>query len=255
MRIARYPRRVLLLAAPALAGMVGEVVPGTARAGLLLCAPGSDCVAESRWYADHPLSSTLPTMFFSQALADAGDLYARELETRSVFKDALAEARATAAAEGDASAALSRADAALAAATGVIEHQPLFDLAYLHGVEALRRGDTGAQAWFSRAASVAWNREVTLPVVSPAITSAWQAGQHAVLHARRSTVQLAAPPEPATWAVDGVDLGTGEVKKQRLADGHFGGSALDDDLSQSGLLRLRRGQDLSRGVSAAKRVG
>lgn len=211
---------MLVLVAPSLAGMVGEVGPGSPRVGLLLCAAESDCLAEARWFADHPVSSTLPTMFFTQALGDAGDLYARQLESRQAFRDAVTDARAAAAAEGDASGALQRADQALAAATGVIGHQLLFEHAFLHGVEALRRGERDAQAWFSRAASVAWTREVRLPVVSPAITSAWQAGQHAVLHARRATVRLAAAPEGAAWAVDGVDLGVGELRVEVFPGRH-----------------------------------
>lgn len=189
--------------------MVGEVPPGATRLGLLACHEESDCVEEARWYADHPLAASLPTLFFAEALADPGDVHARVLETRATFEWAVGEARGRVIAGQPADAALRVADAALLACTGVIAQQPLFDLYFLHGAEAQRAGSAEATAWFSRAAAVAWTQEVKLPVDDWRLVDGWKAGQHAALHARRAKLSLEAPPEGATWAIDGVDLGAG----------------------------------------------
>ncbi|MBM3271566.1 MAG: hypothetical protein FJZ01_28355 [Candidatus Sericytochromatia bacterium] len=108
-----------------------------------------------------------------------------------------------------ADAALRVADAALLACTGVIAQQPLFDLYFLHGAEAQRAGSNEATAWFAAAAAVAWTQDPKLPVDDWRLVDGWKAGQHAARHARRAKLTLDAPPEGATWAIDGVDLGPG----------------------------------------------
>ncbi len=189
--------------------MVGEVPPGATRLGLLACVEGSDCVEEARWYADHPLAANLPTLFFTEALADPGDVQARVLETRATFEWAVGEVRDRVRAGKPADAALRVADAALLACTGVIAQQALFDLYFLHGAEAQRAGSAESTAWFARAAAVAWTQDVALPVDDWRLVEGWKAGQHAALHARRSKLTLAEAPEGATWAIDGIDLGAG----------------------------------------------
>ncbi len=189
--------------------MVGEVPPGATRLGLLACPEASDCVEEARWYADHPLAASLPTLFFAEALADPGDVQARALETRATFEWAVAEARDRVRAGKPAADALRVAEGALIACTGVVAQQVLFDLYFLHGAEALRSGGADSTDWFTRAAAVAWTQQIVLPVDAWRVVDGWKAGQHAALHARRSKLTLVEAPEGATWAIDGVDLGAG----------------------------------------------
>ena len=200
--------------------MVGEVPPGATRLGLLACVEGSDCVAEARWYAEHPLAASLPTLFFAEALADPGDVVAQGQQTRRAFESALAAARAELEAGRDAQAALARAEAAMREATGELAQQSLFDLYFLRGVEAQRRGAPESTAWFARAAGVAWTQAVVLPLSDPQAVLGWKDGQHAALHARRSRLRLDAPPPGAHWAIDGVDLGDQAVDVQVFPGPH-----------------------------------
>jgi hypothetical protein len=202
------------------AGMVGEVLPGTPRVALLLCAAGSDCVEEARWYADQPASMAAPTLFFAEALADPGDVWAKVLASRDTFDKALAAANEAVRSRRDALATLQSAEAALAEVTGVVPQQALFDLAYLHGADSLRQGRGDHRLWFAKAAAIAWNRSVTLPVEESDVTTAWKAGQHAVLHMQRTSLHLLPAPENAVWAINGVELGSGEIEVQIFPGTH-----------------------------------
>ncbi len=201
---------LLTLLPAAFAGMVGGIASGSPAAGLLLCAPGSSCIDEARWLAEHSSEAvTLPVVFFAEALSDPGDSYGTALMHRRAFDDGLAAALA-AWATRDLPRTTSQLDAAereLAALSMPVPQQSLFDLYFLRGGVAHERGDAAAPAHFARAVAVAWNRTVRLPTPEGPVAVAYQQAQHRILHAKTGVLALAAPALGGVWNVDGVEVG------------------------------------------------
>lgn len=214
---------MLMVFSAALAGMVGGVVPGRPVVGLLLCAADSPCVEEARWMQENVAAAqAVPVMFFVEALADTGDAYARAVEDKSAFDNAIAAARAAWAAGHVEEAAhqLDLADAAMRRATLDLSQQSLFDLYFLRGAVAIMREDTSAAASLARAAAVAWNRSIELPASTGPVATAYRDAQHRVMHMKPGTLSLSALDAPARWTLNGVEIGSGPATLTVLTGTH-----------------------------------
>lgn len=203
---------MILFAAIAAAGIVGGVLPGTPTVGLLLCGPDSPCIEEARWLDEHVAEAkALPVLFFAEALADSGDAFAVEIEGRKSLERAVGAARVAwdAGHVDEAAHQLDEAERALAALTGVVAQQTLFDLYFLRGAVAVMAEDKAAAGFLARAAAVAWNRTVLLPQDAGPVATAYRDAQHRIMHAKPGKIALTVAPAGAAWTLNGVEVGLG----------------------------------------------
>lgn len=203
---------MILLASVAVAGIVGGVLPGTPTVGLLLCGPDSPCVEEARWLDEHVAEAkALPVLFFAEALGDSGDAFAVEIDGRKSLETAVGAARVAwdAGHVDEAAHQLDNAERALAALTGVVAQQTLFDLYFLRGAVAVMAEDPAAAGYLARAAAAAWNRTVILPQTEGPVATAYRDAQHRIMHAKPGKIALVAAPAGSVWSLNGVEVGLG----------------------------------------------
>lgn len=203
---------MILFATLAAAGIVGGVLPGTATVGLLVCDPDSPCVEEARWLDEHVAEAkTLPVLFFAEALGDSGDAFAVEIERSKSLETAVGAAR-VAWDSGHVDTATHRLDEAersLAALTGIVAQQTLFDLYYLRGAIAVMAEEKGGGEYLAQAAATAWNRTVVLPQTDGPVATAYRDAQHRIMHVKPGKIALVAAPTGSVWSLNGVEVGVG----------------------------------------------
>lgn len=199
---------LLLLATSALAGVVSDVPAGETSIDLLVCPTDEPCAQLGYELEQLPGMRDRPILPFDQLLErDGGEWEDGELLSAR-FDAAMDRARAawTAGRVEDAGRALEDAHAALERWSGTADAQRLFDLAYLQGAVAVKRGDD-PESDFRQAAAVAWNRTVTLAVEDPA-AKPYYAVLDRMVSEGTGTVRLAEPPNGGTWFFDGVEVGS-----------------------------------------------
>lgn len=197
----------LLLSLLSSAGVVTDVPPGETRIDLVVC-PDDDPCARMAYDLEliEPARVQLPFDLLLER--DGGEWEDGELLSAR-FDAAMGRARAAWAAGriDEADRALGDARRALASWSGTADPQRLFDLAFLDGAVAVRRGED-PEPDFRQAAAVAWNRTVTLPVDEPA-APAYYAVLDRLVKEGTGTLRLATAPGGGTWFLDGVDVGGG----------------------------------------------
>lgn len=203
---------LLLTALVASAGIVAAPPEGARSVVLLLCPDEATCSDETFWLTHHPELEKEPIVLVDVLLAQNAARQEDNTARAIRFRNALEEA-GTKLAAGDGSGAafaLDLAERALEGWTGTAATQELFDLHFLRGALAVRRGGTGAEA-FADAAAVAWNRSVRLPMDDPAVSAAWTRALAAAIATGTGRVRLEAGPPGTSYALDGVELGPGPL--------------------------------------------
>ncbi len=210
----------LLVASPLLAGVVSEVPRGVTRLGLLLC-PDGDCSDEAYWIGtqtDHSESSIV----LIDTILDRDDRTAAGRQVlRLRFEQAITRAQGHVTAERPVAAqtALSEADHTLRRWSGSPSTQALFSHAYLHGAAAQLSG-TDPLPHFRQAAAVAWTQEVTPPLAGLEV-GAWRQALAETAEGPTATLVLGGVSNPqGRYALNGVDLGPGELEVQVLPGAH-----------------------------------
>ncbi|MFN7145132.1 MAG: hypothetical protein ACK4YP_15250 [Myxococcota bacterium] len=196
----------------ALAGVVTDVPPGETRVDLVVCRDDNPCAQMAYAVELLPEARGRAILPLDQLLERDGGEWEDGEKLGARFDGAMDRARAAWAAGrfDDAARALEDADAALDRWSGTADPQRLFDLAYLKGAVALQRKED-PEADFRQAAAVAWNRTVALPVEDPA-GAAYYAVLDRLVGEGTGTLRFDAPPDGATWHLDGVALGEGPAE-------------------------------------------
>lgn len=201
--------RPLLWIAAAWAGMVADLPPSAARAGLLLCADG-DCDTEATWLEQSAWRGLpvvrLDAMFDGDDRSQAGrdrlaERYGAALERAldHVRADRLQSA----------SAALVEADHTLARWSGSPPNRLLFAHAWLRGTVAVRSGMAGTEH-FQQATAVAWTQDVQ-PLTDGPELAVWHTALARAAEGPTGRLRIAPFPSPGgRYALNGVDLGTGD---------------------------------------------
>ncbi len=209
----------LTLTDPALAGGIYAVPPeGIPSVTLLICPSDPDCVGEAEWVSDARPNDTL--------------VYVDSLLSLNVMKGGDASSRAeTFAASLDLARTafqneqwsmttkhLEDAQRALSGWNGAPENQQLFDLYYLRAAAKLATSKQAGEA-FQQAASIAWNRTVTLPTEAEPYASLYYRAVHDLLTEGLGQIVLTAVPE-TQYILDGVQLGEGPLQISVFAGVH-----------------------------------
>ena len=160
---------LLLLLAPALAGVVSDVPAGETSIDLVVCPTDDPCAQVAYDLEQMPGMRDRPLLPFDQILERDGAEWEDGELLSARFDAAMDRARTawTARRFDDAGRALEDAAVALGRWSGTADPQLLFDLAYLKGAVSVQRGED-PESDFRQAAAVAWNRTVTLAVEDPA---------------------------------------------------------------------------------------
>lgn len=196
----------------ALAGVVTDVPAGETRVDLVVCPTDEPCAQLAYSIEQLPGQAARAILPLDQLLERDGAEWEDGERLGDRFDDAMDKARAARAAGrlDDAARALDDADAALRRWSGTADPQRLFDLAFLRGAVAVARKED-PEADFRQAAAVAWNRSVTLPDGDPA-TAPYYAILDRLVGEGVGTLRFLAPPDGATWHLDGVALQAGPTE-------------------------------------------
>ncbi len=194
------------------AGVVSDVPAGETRVDLVVCPNDEPCAQLAYRIEQLPGQAARAVLPLDQLLERDGGEWEDGEKLGARFDAAMDRARAAWAAKrmDDCARALEDADTALRKWSGTADPQRLFDLAYLRGAVAVARGED-PEADFRQAAAVAWNRTVTLPVGDPAATPYYTVLDRLVGEGV-GTLRFQAPPDGATWHLDGVALTAGPAE-------------------------------------------
>jgi hypothetical protein len=196
---------VLLAFAPSAPGS-----PAPRSANLVLCPDEDRCAEALAWLDGLPALDDAPLQLAEAVLElDTGGWQDGE-PLAEVFSDALTRARLALdkrhwqTADG----ALLDADRALERWAGTADAQALVDLWILRGVVRLHQDrQRSAEAAFQRAATLAWNRSVVLPMEDETIQQAWLEAQRAVLAQPTGRLRLSGSTTGCLLHLNGVPLG------------------------------------------------
>ncbi len=213
-------RATMLWIPLALAGVVSDVPPGETRVDLVVCHDDQPCAQMAYSIELLPGQAGRAILPLDQLLERDGGEWEDGESLGARFDAAMDRARAGWAAgrADDAARALDDAADALARWSGTADPQRLFDLAYLRGAVAIKRGED-PEADFRQAAAVAWNRSVTLLVEDPA-AKPYYAVLDRLVGEGTATLRFDEPPDGATWYLDGVELGARALEVQVFPGTH-----------------------------------
>ncbi len=179
-------------------------------ATLVLCPRDDSCAEELAWLDAQPALDDAPLQLAEGVLElDTGGWEDGE-PLGEVFEEALIRAR-----EALAKRHWETADGALLDAERALEHwagsartQALVDLWVLRGMVRLHQDrQRSAEASFQRAAAIAWNRSVVLPVDDEWVVQAWYDAQQAVLVQPTGRLRLSGSAPGTRLQLNGIDLG------------------------------------------------
>ena len=180
--------------------------PGAERASMLLCDGQGPCAEDAAWIAGQGLVAGEPLVLVDLLLElDAGG-WLGGVDRRGAFEQAMADARAEAAAKRWPAVehAAARAEEALGDWPGTVEPQALFDLWYLQGAARVHaRRDRGHEQSFRQAAAMLQGPPESFPTDDTEARNAFVDEQRKLAMAGTGTLLLGmVPPGTRIW-VDG----------------------------------------------------
>ncbi len=209
---------LLALTAPALASVYVTPPEGAHEVTLLVCPTNPDCEEEADWVSEARPDDLVVSADSLLALnvIQGGDAQSRA-ETFATSLDATIAAfkKEDFAKSGK---SLDDAQRALNGWSGTPTNQQLFNLYYLRAAVKLGNSKQAEDA-FQQAASVAWNRAVTLPVDVEPYSSLYYKAVYDLLTEGLGEVDLE-PVDGVSYRLDGIDVGAGPVHLSVYAGTH-----------------------------------
>lgn len=229
MRPPLYSSPVLLLLAPALAGVVGSPPRGATEVSVLACA-GDGCTDRVFWTNNEATLRDVPVVMVDTILAERiAELTQGDAAVRA-WNEALERARLAILDRkwSGATAALEEAERLMPQARP--DNQGLFSFAFLHG--AIEAGRDDDDRGLAAAAAVAWNRSVVLPAGLDAYAERYYAALTEALTRPPGVLVLDEAPADPNYELDGVRIGAAPIRVDLLPGTHYLRAADDDERMQ-----------------------